>query len=43
MSKDRELLKDDYLWDGSGEADAEIARLERALGKFRAVLKTIAK
>ncbi len=35
MSKDRELLKDDYLWDGSGEADAEVARLERALGKFR--------
>jgi len=37
MSKDRELLKDDYLWDGSGEADAEVARLERALGKFRHV------
>ncbi len=37
MSKDRELLKDDYLWDGSGEADAEVARLERVLGKFRHV------
>src|SRR5258705_2213424 len=37
MSKDRELLKDDYLWDGSGEADAEVVRLERALGKFRHV------
>src|SRR5258705_341792 len=35
MSKDRELLKDDYLWDGLGEADAEVVRLERALGKFR--------
>src|SRR6266852_4979698 len=35
MSKESELLKNDYLWDGSGEPDAEIARLEKALGKFR--------
>src|SRR3954469_23471480 len=35
MSKKNELTKDDYLWDGSGEPDAEIARLEKALGKFR--------
>ena len=34
MSKEDEL-KDDYLWDGSGEPDAAIVKLERALGKFR--------
>jgi hypothetical protein len=26
---------DDYLWDGSGEPDPEVQRLERALGSFR--------
>src|SRR5437879_2168522 len=26
---------DDYLWDGSGEPDPEIQRLEALLGKFR--------
>lgn len=35
MSKESELRKDDYLWDGTGEPDPEVARLERALGKFR--------
>jgi FecR protein len=35
MSKDGELLKNDYLWDGSGEPDAAILQLEQALGKFR--------
>src|SRR5882762_7520416 len=30
MSKEEELLKDEYLWDGSGEVDAEVVRLERA-------------
>lgn len=35
MSKESELLKNDYLWDGSGEPDAAIVKLERALGKFR--------
>jgi hypothetical protein len=37
MSKEEELLKDDYLWDGSGVAEAEVLRLERVLGKFRHV------
>ena len=37
MSKESELLKDDYLWDGTGEPDPEILKLERALGKFRHV------
>ncbi|HET6180845.1 MAG TPA: FecR domain-containing protein [Candidatus Sulfotelmatobacter sp.] len=27
--------KDDYLWDGSGEPDPEIQRLEALVGKFR--------
>jgi hypothetical protein len=35
MSKEEESLKDEYLWDGSGEVDAEVVRLERALGRFR--------
>ena len=35
MSKERELPKNDYLWDGSGEPDADILKMERALGKFR--------
>jgi hypothetical protein len=37
MSKEGELLKNEYLWDGSGEPDAEVAKLERALAKFRHV------
>jgi hypothetical protein len=28
-------MKDDYLWDGSGEPDPEIQRLESVLGRFR--------
>jgi ferric-dicitrate binding protein FerR (iron transport regulator) len=35
MSREHELQKNDYLWEGSGEPDAEVAKLERALGKFR--------
>jgi ferric-dicitrate binding protein FerR (iron transport regulator) len=35
MSKEGELLENDYLWDGSGEPDAAVVKLERALGKFR--------
>src|SRR5258708_36531263 len=35
MSKEDELLKNGYLWDGSGEPDAAVVRLERALGKFQ--------
>jgi hypothetical protein len=27
-------MKDDYLWDGSGEADPEVEELEMLLGKF---------
>ncbi|MGZ8710061.1 MAG: hypothetical protein ACXW28_07540 [Thermoanaerobaculia bacterium] len=30
-----ETLHDDYLWDGSGEPDAEIVRLERLLAGYR--------
>jgi hypothetical protein len=28
-------MKDDYLWDGSGEPDPEVQELETALGRFR--------
>ena len=28
-------MKDDYLWDGSGEPDPEIRQLEAILGRFR--------
>jgi FecR protein len=35
MSKESELLKNDYLWDGSGEPDAQVVKLQQALGKFR--------
>src|SRR5205807_4638867 len=28
-------MKDDYLWDGSGEPDPEVERLERLLTQFR--------
>jgi len=28
-------MKDDYLWDKSGEPDPEVERLERLLGRFR--------
>jgi len=28
-------MKDDYLWDGSGEPDPEIQKLERVLGRYR--------
>ena len=28
-------MSDDYLWDGSGEPDLEVARLEGLLGRFR--------
>ena len=35
MSDKGGWMKNEYLWDGSGEADAEVVRLERAVGKFR--------
>ena len=28
-------MKDDYLWDGSGEPDPEIEHLEKVLGQYR--------
>lgn len=28
-------MKDDYLWDGSGETDPEIEHLEKVLGRYR--------
>src|SRR5215472_3598304 len=28
-------MKDDYLWEGSGQPDPEIQRLESLLGRFR--------
>jgi hypothetical protein len=28
-------MKDDYLWDGAGEPDPDVQKLENALGKFR--------
>ncbi len=28
-------MKDDYLWDGSGEPDPEVQRLENVLGRYR--------
>jgi len=29
------IMKDDYLWDGSGEPDPEIQKLENVLGRLR--------
>jgi FecR protein len=37
MSKVSELPNSDYLWDRSGQPDAEVLKLEGALGKFRHV------
>jgi len=28
-------MKEDYLWDGSGEPDPEVQRLEKVLGRYR--------
>lgn len=33
--RDEGSMKDDYLWDGSGEPDPEIQKLEQALARFR--------
>ena len=33
--KEERPMKDDYLWDGSGEPDPEVERLERVLSQFR--------
>ena len=32
---EKRAMRDDYLWDRSGEPNPEIQRLERALGRFR--------
>jgi hypothetical protein len=35
MKDEKDIGKNDYLWDGSGEPDPEVVKLEQALGKFR--------
>lgn len=35
MENEARARSDDYLWDGSGEPDPEVQRLETILGKFR--------
>ncbi|HVH70345.1 MAG TPA: FecR family protein [Candidatus Dormibacteraeota bacterium] len=34
-SKKDSLMRDDYLWDGSGEPDPEVQKLENLLGRYR--------
>jgi hypothetical protein len=34
-------MKDDYLWDGSGEPDPEIEHLEKVLGRYRYQAKPV--
>src|SRR5260370_21239154 len=35
MIKKDSSMKDDYLWDGSGEPDPEVQKLENLLGRYR--------
>lgn len=35
MSEKGPSMKDDYLWDGSGEPDPEVQKLETVLGRYR--------
>jgi hypothetical protein len=35
MNKKDPSMKDDYLWDGSGEPDPEVQKLETLLGRYR--------
>src|SRR6266568_6524216 len=35
MSDKDRAMKDDYLWDGSGEPDPEVQKLENVLGRYR--------
>jgi hypothetical protein len=35
MSEKDPLMKDDYLWDGSGEPDPDVQKLETVLGRYR--------
>src|SRR5690349_9089635 len=32
---EKQKIKDDYLWDGTGETDPEVQRMESALKRFR--------
>jgi hypothetical protein len=34
-------MKNDYLWDGTGEPDPELIKLEKALGQFRAKVEPL--
>ena len=40
MKDEKDIGKNDYLWDGSGEPDPEVVKLEKALGKFRHTPRT---
>ena len=35
MREKKQPMKDDYLWDRSGEPDPEVQKLETALGRYR--------
>ena len=35
LEQKEQSMKDDYLWDGSGEPDPEVQKLERVLGSYR--------
>jgi ferric-dicitrate binding protein FerR (iron transport regulator) len=35
MSEKDRAMKDDYLWDGSGEPDPEVQKMENLLGRYR--------
>src|SRR5215475_2035620 len=35
MNEKDPAMRDDYLWDGSGEPDAEVQKLETLLGRYR--------
>src|SRR5260370_30236744 len=35
MSEKKQPMKDNYLWDRSGEPDPEVQKLETALGRYR--------
>jgi hypothetical protein len=35
VSEKDPIMKDDYLWDGSGEPDPEVQKLESVLGRYR--------
>jgi hypothetical protein len=35
LGPEGKMMNDDYLWDGSGEPDPEIQKLESTLGRFR--------